>query len=291
MGLICAITDKDLNEKSVEISNPKLRYGARGIVIRNDGKIAVFNKSKKNEYKLPGGGIEENENPKEAFKREVLEETGCIIEIIDELGTTEEYKSQDNFKQTSFVFIGKVIEDTKILHLTQKEKDEGAILTWEYPYTALELIKNSYNNLIASDYESVYHTKFVVFRDRKILEFYLNKSKISLEFINNWLNDLKKYWLDKDVDSAVSLFTETKYYQETPFVNPYTTLDEIADEWQHIKNEDIKKIEFRVLAIDGYNVIVEWYLEQNDDAYDGIYEIHFNNQMECIYFKSWEMKK
>ena len=32
MGLICAITDKDLNEKSVEISNPKLRYGARGIV-------------------------------------------------------------------------------------------------------------------------------------------------------------------------------------------------------------------------------------------------------------------
>ena len=171
MGLICAITDKDLNEKSVEISNPKLRYGARGIVIRNDGKIAVFNKSKKNEYKLPGGGIEENENPKEAFKREVLEETGCIIEIIDELGTTEEYKSQDNFKQTSFVFVGKVIEDTKILHLTQKEKDEGAILTWEYPYTALELIKNSYNNLIASDYESVYHTKFVVFRDRKILEF------------------------------------------------------------------------------------------------------------------------
>lgn len=291
MGLICAITDKDLNEKSIEISNPKLRYGARGIVIRNDGKIAVFNKSKKNEYKLPGGGIEENENPKEAFKREVLEETGCIIEIIDELGTTEEYKSQDNFKQTSFVFVGKVIEDTKILHLTQKEKDEGAILTWEYPYTALELIKNSYNNLIASDYESVYHTKFVVFRDRKILEFYLNKSKISLEFINNWLNDLKKYWLDKDVDSAVSLFTETKYYQETPFVNPYTTLGEIADEWQHIKNEDIKKIEFRVLAIDGYNVIVEWYLEQNDDVYDGIYEIHFNNQMECIYFKSWEMKK
>ena len=257
MGLICAITDKDLNEKSVEISNPKLRYGARGIVIRDDGKIAVFNKSKKNEYKLPGGGIEKNENPKEAFKREVLEETGCIIEIIDELGTTEEYKSQDNFKQTSFVFVGKVIEDTKILHLTQKEKDEGAILTWEYPYTALELIKNSYNNLIASDYESVYHTKFVVFRDRKILEFYLNKFKISLEFINNWLNNLKKYWFDKDVDSAVSLFTETKYYQETPFVNPYTTLDEIADEWQHIKNEDIKKIEFRVLAIDGYNVIVE----------------------------------
>lgn len=177
MSLICKITDEDLGEAMNEMNEPRMRYGARGIVIRNDGKIAVFNKSKKNEYKLPGGGIEENENPKEAFKREVLEETGCIIEIIDELGTTEEYKSQDNFKQTSFVFVGKVIEDTKTLHLTQKEKDEGAILTWEYPFTALELITNSYNNLIAFDYESVYHTKFVVFRDRKILEFYLNNNK------------------------------------------------------------------------------------------------------------------
>lgn len=177
MSLICKITDEDLGEAMIEMNEPRMRYGARGIVIRDDGKIAVFNKSKKNEYKLPGGGIEENENPKNAFKREVLEETGCIIEIIDELGTTEEYKSQDNFKQTSFVFVGKVVEDTKTLHLTQKEKDEGAILTWEYPLTALELITNSYNNLIASDYESVYHTKFVVFRDRKILEFYLNNNK------------------------------------------------------------------------------------------------------------------
>lgn len=184
MNLICAITDKDLNEKSVEMSNPEIRYGARGIVIRSDGKIAVFNKSKKNEYKLPGGSIEENENPRDAFKREVLEETGCIIEIIDELGTTEEYKSQDNFKQTSFIFVGKVMEDTKTLHLTQREKNEGAILIWEYPFRALELITNSYNNLIAPDYVSVYHTKFIVYRDRKILEFYLSKNKINSEFIN-----------------------------------------------------------------------------------------------------------
>lgn len=184
MNLICAITDKDLNEESVEMSNPEIRYGARGIVIRSDGKIAVFNKSKKNEYKLPGGSIEENENPRDAFKREVLEETGCIIEIIDELGTTEEYKSQDNFKQTSFIFVGKVMEDTKTLHLTQREKNEGAILIWEYPFRALELITNSYNNLIAPDYVSVYHTKFIVYRDRKILEFYLSKNKINSEFIN-----------------------------------------------------------------------------------------------------------
>ena len=80
--LICKITDKDIGETSVEMTNPRLRLGARGIVIREDGKIAIFNKSNKNEYKLPGGGLEGEEEPEEAFKREALEETGCEVEII-----------------------------------------------------------------------------------------------------------------------------------------------------------------------------------------------------------------
>lgn len=177
MNLICKITDNDLGLEYNGIENPSLRLGARGIVIRDDGKIAIFNKSNKNEYKLPGGGIEGNEEPKEAFKREVLEETGCVVEILEELGTTEEYKLQNNFKQISYIYVGKVIEDTKVLNITQKEKDEGAKLLWETPKKALELITDCYDKLVESKYESVYTTKFVVLRDRKILEYYINKLK------------------------------------------------------------------------------------------------------------------
>ena len=79
MNLICKLTDTDIGEKYIETENPQLRLASRGIVIRYDGKIAVFNKSNKNEYKLPGGGVEDDEIPEETFKREVLEETGCII--------------------------------------------------------------------------------------------------------------------------------------------------------------------------------------------------------------------
>lgn len=173
MELICKITDELIGEKSVEMNNPKVRYGARGIIIRDDGKIAVFNKTKKNEYKLPGGGLEGEEEPKEAFIREALEETGCEVEVIKELGITEEYKSLSNFKQTSYVFVGKVLEDTKNLSLTKKEADEGAILVWKEPKEALELITKCYNNLVESKYASIYSTKFVVLRDRKILEKYI----------------------------------------------------------------------------------------------------------------------
>ena len=111
------------------------------------------------------------------------------------------------------------------------------------------------------------------------------------ECAEKWLNNLKEYWFNKDIDKATSLFENTIFYQETPFMKPYTTFEEIVNEWQHIKNENIKRIEFKILAVDDLTVIVEWYLEQNDEIYDGIYEIKFNENLECVYFKSWEMIK
>lgn len=177
MACIKVLKDEDFGLKSVEFNNPRMRYGARGIIICNDGRIAIFNKSNKNEYKLPGGGIDAGEKPEEAFKREALEETGCEIEIIDELGTIEEHKSLDNFKQISYVYVGKVVRDSGKLDLTEKEKDEGARLLWVTIEEGLSLIKNCYNELKESKYENLYHTKFVVLRDRYILEYYLNKIK------------------------------------------------------------------------------------------------------------------
>lgn len=109
-------------------------------------------------------------------------------------------------------------------------------------------------------------------------------------FVENWLNKLKEYWFNKDIESAVSLFDKTTFYQETPFMKPYTTIEEINVEWQHIKNENIQHIEIKPLAIDGYTVIAQWILKQNNQNFDGIYEIKFNENLKCIYFKSWEMQ-
>ena len=139
MELICKITDEDIGEEIKQTEIKEIRIAARGIVMREDGKIGIFNKANKNEYKLPGGGIEE-----EAFKREVLEETGCEVEIIKNMGITEEYKTKNNFKQISYVFVGKVLKDTGKLHVTQKEAEEGGKILWETPKKALELVTNSY---------------------------------------------------------------------------------------------------------------------------------------------------
>ncbi len=179
MHCIKLVTDKDFGLKELKLKNPKIRYASRGIVLRDDGKIAVFNKINMNEYKLPGGGIDAGETPEEAFLRECLEETGCEVEIIKKSGYTEERKSRSNFKQISYVFVGKVKKDLGQLNLTEKEKAEGAKLIWAEPEKALDLVENCVYNLNGSNYdieESLYSTNFVVVRDKYILKYYLNNN-------------------------------------------------------------------------------------------------------------------
>ena len=177
MDVLFQLTDKDFGLEPKEMKDYKLRIAARGMVMRDDGKIAIRYKTQKNEYKLVGGGMEENEDPQMAFKREVLEEAGCEVEIVEELGTTEEYRSQKNIKQISHIFIGKVTKDIHIFNLDEAEKIEGSELVWLTPKEALKAIKDCYDVILPSEFDDIYTTRFVVLRDRKILEYYLSRGK------------------------------------------------------------------------------------------------------------------
>ena len=174
LNIIAEITDETFGKESVEFKDPIIRHGARGIVEREDGKIAIFYKTKKNEYKLPGGGMDEGESPEDAFKREVLEETGCIVKDIEMLGLTKELKSLGNFKQISYVFYAKVENMTKELNLTEKEKEEGSEILWLTKEDALTRITECVEKLKESKFDSIYSTKFMNYRDREILKYYIN---------------------------------------------------------------------------------------------------------------------
>ena len=52
MNLLFKLTDKDFGIEPQEMNNSRLRLASRGIVVREDGKIAIQNKQNKNEYKL-----------------------------------------------------------------------------------------------------------------------------------------------------------------------------------------------------------------------------------------------
>lgn len=177
MHVIAEITDEMFGLEKLPFCTPKVRFGARGIVKREDGKIAIFFKKKKNEYKLPGGGIEKEETATQAFEREVLEEVGCEVKDVMLMGMIKELKSKENFQQISYVFSGVVSRDMGSVNMTQKEIDEGAIFVWFSPKEALDKITKCENELKASDYDDVYRTKFMNYRDREILKYYMEKFK------------------------------------------------------------------------------------------------------------------
>ncbi len=226
--MIGTITDSDIGEVKHKFNNPTIRIGARGIVINNNNEIALINKVKKNEFKLPGGGVEDNEDNETAFKREVLEETGCLVDVIDKLGIINEEKSLDNFKQTSHVYIAKVIKDINKSNLTKKEKDEKLECRWVSLDEAIKLIDNCYKELKPSKYENLYHSKFIVLRDKKILESYMKKvnkmsnkdrwSGLYKNYINEEFTNFEEYYKTKMKLKKKFLNLVIKYSKDKPIL-------------------------------------------------------------------------
>lgn len=171
METIAIITDKDLGLPLLKMNNPTLRIGARGIVVR-DGLIAVIHKQATGEYKLPGGGVDNHEDPQEGFIREIKEETGCSITNIQYLGITEEHKTKNNFKQISHIYMADVVNQSSTSY-TKQEIDEKTSMLWLTPHDALAKIKSCYDCLNDSDYASIYMTKFIILRDTAIIEYYI----------------------------------------------------------------------------------------------------------------------
>lgn len=113
----------------VDVSNFRERSAARAVLLDKSGRVYLLNVSKHGYHKLPGGGIDEGEEIKQALARELLEEVGCNAEIIAELGTVIEYRDyeDDGLKQTSYCYLAKQAGKQVGSALEQDELEEGIL--------------------------------------------------------------------------------------------------------------------------------------------------------------------
>ena len=121
------------NATEDEVKGYAIREAARAIVLDIENNIALLYAANGDYYKLPGGGIEKNEDKEAALARESLEEVGCDISIIQELGELTEYRKLFSLKQISYCYITKAKGEKGNPTFTKEEQAEGFIVTWA-PY-------------------------------------------------------------------------------------------------------------------------------------------------------------
>ena len=158
MNLLKTIRDADIGVDSQASPNYDKREAARAIVFDKDRNVALLNVTKKNYHKLPGGGIEEGEDIETALRREVLEEIGCSIENIRELGIIEKYRNNLKIHQISYCYIADVVGDKGLPNFVGDEIDDGFQPEWMKLEDAIKTLESEIN---VGDYEG----KFIRMRD------------------------------------------------------------------------------------------------------------------------------
>ena len=151
---------KTINPENIDETNiPDWRYrkAARAVVFDDENRIGLLHVKNHNYYKLPGGGVEEGEDIKNALDRECEEELGIEVEITKEIGSIIEYRAQFKLHQTSYCFLAKTSSKKNAPNFTDEEKSSGFEIIWVEPAEALKLL----NLKQTSDYEG----KFIEERD------------------------------------------------------------------------------------------------------------------------------
>lgn len=60
---------------------PKHSVSVAGIVVREDGRVLVIRRDDNGHWEAPGGVLELDESFEDGVRREVLEETGLVVEV------------------------------------------------------------------------------------------------------------------------------------------------------------------------------------------------------------------
>ncbi|MFA6390967.1 MAG: NUDIX domain-containing protein [Patescibacteria group bacterium] len=149
----------------------KDRITGKCIMVDSEGKIALVGTTVHYIYTLPGGGVDDSEKIEEGIKREVKEETGFDVEIIEMLGVIDDYRNREKKHCISYCAVANIIGEKSDINLTDSEKENGLHVKWLTPEDAISLLQEEYNKVKKGEIE-YYNTAFNVVRDFEFLKKY-----------------------------------------------------------------------------------------------------------------------
>ncbi|MBT3282923.1 NUDIX domain-containing protein [bacterium] len=145
MKTLGVFNNKQVSDKKT--SRLKNRVTTRAVVLDANKHIAILHSIKNNYYEIPGGGVEQNETIEESCIRECKEETGCVVEITNELGKTiEKIKESDVINET-YCYVAKLIGNKGIPVFEEHEIEDVFEVIWVDIDKAIHLVgKTQHNN-------------------------------------------------------------------------------------------------------------------------------------------------
>lgn len=175
MHLIRTITEEDFKRQvnPSSWSTFKNRVGARAVLISKNNEIALMHVSNRNYYKLPGGGVEQDESLEQALKRELHEEAGAdSIEILAEIGEIDEIREKMQKKSIHCCYLVRLIGELQNTEQTDKEVDEGYQIIWAKDIDhAIELVESGNPPEYGQDFERLRELTFLQYlKDSPLLD-------------------------------------------------------------------------------------------------------------------------
>ena len=115
---------------SVVLNNQKLNIRACAIIIHNN-KLLVHNNVNESHIALVGGRVEIGESSEQTIRREIMEEMGKEIEILEYVSTIENFFDADDMPYHEIMFVYRVDfkneEDKKIVETIHNVEGEDEL--------------------------------------------------------------------------------------------------------------------------------------------------------------------
>ena len=135
--------DQQLSHTNASVKQvfPEPTVGA--LIVNNEGKVLLAKSHKWfDKYTLPGGHIEVGESVIDAVRREVKEEVGLDVEVVEMLLVQEAIFAPEFYKKKHFVFIDFYCKSKN--QEVKLDRDEIQDYIWVYPGAAYNLKLDSF---------------------------------------------------------------------------------------------------------------------------------------------------
>jgi hypothetical protein len=108
-----------------------------------------------------------------------------------------------------------------------------------------------------------------------------------------WYDQLKYIWESRKPEEIVEIVADEFAYYESPFEKPYTTKEDLVNDWRGILNQENIKVDYQILAIQNNLGIAAWQasyekVESKEKVeLSGIFAVKLSSEGKCTEFRMW----